>query len=109
MSTAYWLKEIADEEDLWADDAIYHWPSIVAYEYSCLHDKCRKEQPYGVYFCIKDNFESFLKLEVLLAYAWADEKMDERFRNEILCQISKRIARIYHRGDHTSEILQYIV
>ena len=28
---------------------------------------------------------------------------------EILCQISKRIARIYHRGDHTSEILQYIV
>ncbi len=28
---------------------------------------------------------------------------------EILCQISKRIARIYHRGSHTSEILQYIV
>ena len=59
-----WLKKIASDDSFWSDETIESWPSIIAYEYRLLRGLCKREKPYGVLFCLKDNFESFLKLEV---------------------------------------------
>ena len=83
-----WLKTISLSAEMWADDSIDSWPSIIAYEYRLLHRLCEEEQPYGVLICLKDNFEIFLKLEVLLSFSWADQNMDEDFRKRVISQIT---------------------
>ena len=83
-----WLKKIASDDSFWSDETIESWPSIIAYEYRLLRGLCKREKPYGVLFCLKDNFESFLKLEVLLSFAWVDRNCDEEFRRRTICQIT---------------------
>ena len=83
-----WLKKIASDDSFWSDETMDGWPSIIAYEYRLLRNLCKREKAYGVLFCLKDNFESFLKLEVLLAFAWADRNCDEEFRKRTICQIT---------------------
>ena len=74
-----WLEEIADDPDFWVPGAEDAYPSVTAHEYRRLQEYCRKEEPYAVLLSLKDNFEALLKLEVLLAYAWAAKNMDEAF------------------------------
>ena len=83
-----WLKKIASDDSLWSDETMDEWPSVIAYEYRLLRSLCKREKAYGVLFCLKDNFESFLKLEVLLSFAWADQNCDEEFKRRTICQIT---------------------
>ena len=88
MASKSWLVDIAQNKELWAKGEMEDWPSIIAYEYQRLRRLCEKEQSYGVLLCLRDNFESFLKLEVLLSFAWADQYTDEEFRKNVVCQIT---------------------
>lgn len=75
---AHWLEEIADDKSYWLSDAEKLFPSVIAHEYNMLHRYCRQKEPYAVLLSLKDNFESLLKLEVLLAYAWSAHLNDEQ-------------------------------
>ena len=76
---AHWLEEIAADKSYWLSDAEKLFPSVIAHEYSMLRKYCRQKEPYAVLLSLKDNFESLLKLEVLLAYAWGAHLNDEQF------------------------------
>ena len=75
----HWLTEIAEDPELWIPDAEEAYPSVIAYEYRKLRRYCREMKPYAVLLCLEDNFEVLLKLEVLLAYAWAAWNTDNAF------------------------------
>ena len=83
-----WMEKIAGEEKKWAEHAENVYPSVIAYEYRRLRGLCREKKAYGVQICLKDNFETLLKFEVLLAYAWAAQNMDESFFNKTISQIT---------------------
>ena len=75
----HWLTEIAEDPELWIPDAEEAYPSVIAYEYRKLRRYCREMKPYAVLLSLEDNFEVLLKLEVLLAYAWAAWNTDNAF------------------------------
>ena len=75
----HWLAKIAEDTECWIPDAEKAYPSVIAHEYRSLRDYCRNKEPYAVLLSLKDNFEALLKLEVLLAYAWAARNTDEAF------------------------------
>lgn len=84
-----WLENIAQDESLWIEN-ISEWPSIVAYEYKNLRDLCSNGKAYGALMCLKDNFETILKFETLLAFAWAEKNTDESFKKETISKITTR-------------------
>ncbi len=82
-----WLLKIADDEDKWASDVENTFPAVLAYEYKCLKEYCKKDEPFAVLLSIKDNFEALLKFEVLLAYAWAAKNTNDAFKANTLSLI----------------------
>ena len=72
-----WLTILAEDDQYWITDAEKVYPSVIAYEYKRLREYCRKQAPYAVLLSLKDNFESILKLEVLLSMAWIREYLDD--------------------------------
>ena len=82
-----WLETVAKDGAYWAEGA-EQWPSVLAYEYRGLRSFCENRQPYAVLLCLKDNFETLLKTEVLLAYAWADQNAPENVRDETICRLA---------------------
>lgn len=78
-ASGHWLVQIADNTEHWIPYAEKAYPSVIAHEYRSLREYCRREEPYAVLLSLKDNFEALLKLEVLLAYAWAAKNTDEAF------------------------------
>ncbi|MBQ6024116.1 MAG: tetratricopeptide repeat protein [Lachnospiraceae bacterium] len=83
-----WLLKIADDEDKWALDVENTFPAVLAYEYKCLKEYCKKEEPFAVLLSIKDNFEALLKFEVLLAYAWAVKNTNDAFKAGTISSIA---------------------
>lgn len=87
-SRSGWLKLIAQNSDYWYEDVIDTYPSVISYEYKNLRDLCCEEEPYGVLLSIKDNYETFLKLEVLLSYAWASNYVDKPAVNSTIALLT---------------------
>ena len=75
----HWLTEIAEDPELWIPDAEEAYPSVIAYEYRKLRRYCREMKLYAALLSLEDNFEVLLKLEVLMAYAWAAWNTDNAF------------------------------
>ena len=78
-AAGHWLAQIAGETEYWLPDTEKAYPSVIAHEYRSLRKYCRNKEPYAVLLSLKDNFEAILKLEVLLAYAWAARNTNETF------------------------------
>ena len=72
----HWLEEIALDPALWIPDAENAYPAVIAYEYGRLRNLCREKKPYAVLLCLKDNYETLLKFETLLAFAWVSRKFE---------------------------------
>ena len=85
----HWLTELYEDETYWLDNVENAYPAILAYEYNCLRSLCKDGQPYGVLLSLKDNFESLLKLEVLLACAWACTNTEESVIHNAVAQLMK--------------------
>lgn len=84
---SHWLVELANDEKYWITDAEEAYPAVIAYEYRNLRKFCREKQSYAVLLSLKDNFEALLKLEVLLAFAWAAQNGDEVFESQTVSQL----------------------
>ena len=83
-----WIEELVIDYSLWNPHIIHEYPSVLAYEYMCLHTMCEKKQPYGLLLCIKDNFESLLKYIVLLSLAWLTKISDDDIEKECLAYLT---------------------
>lgn len=83
----HWLKTIANDKELWIED-ISEWPSIIAYTYESLHGLCSEEKAYGVQMRLKDVFETILKFETLIAFAWAEHNTDDSFKETTISLIT---------------------
>ena len=88
----HYLEAAADDPGLWSDGAISRWPSVIAYEYCRLRLLCKEKRPYAVLLCLKDNMESLLKLETLLAFAWAAETIGEDFTRDFDSSSPQKMA-----------------
>ena len=88
-SPDHWLLDLADDPESWAPGAEQAYPAVIAYKYRSLKEYCRKEAPYAVLLSLKDNFEALLKMQVLLAYAWAAKNTDEGFETETISRLTK--------------------
>ncbi len=84
----HYLEAAAADPDLWLVSADRLWPSVIAYEYRRLHLLCEEKRPYAVLLCLKDNFESLLKLETLLSFAWAAQTMGEDFAHKTIALLT---------------------
>ncbi len=82
-----WLSVLAKDENLWISDAETSYPAVIAYEYRTLRRFCGEKRAYAVLLSLKDNFEALLKLEVLLAFAWAAQNGDEVFESRTISQL----------------------
>lgn len=82
-----WLPALAEDENYWVSEAETVYPAVVAYEYRNLRRFCRESQAYAVLLSLKDNFEALLKLEVLLAFAWAAQNGTEVFESQTISQL----------------------
>ena len=82
-----WLSEIAKDKGLWVED-ISKWPSIIAYTYESLRHLCEEGKAYGVQMRLKDNFETILKFETLIAFAWAEHNTDDTFIEQTISLIT---------------------
>lgn len=87
ITEKYWLSDIANDDALWVTDAPKIYPSIIAREYKTLHELCENRQPYGVLLSLKDNFETILKYEILLACAWIHENVNEEVSLKAISQL----------------------
>lgn len=85
-----WLAAIASDGENWFNDVEVKYPAVIAYEYRQLREYCRKENPYAVLLGLKDNFEALLKFEVLLAYSWAANHMDQNFIASTVSQLMSK-------------------
>ena len=84
---ADWLTALAEDENLWIPGAETSYPAVVAYEYRNLRRFCRESRAYAVLLSLKDNFEALLKLELLLAFAWASQNGDEVFESQTISRL----------------------
>ena len=84
----HWLIAAAENDDLWKAGVEENYPSVIAYEYRQLRKYCREKKPYAVLLSLKDNFESLLKLETLLAFAWAKKRMGKEFEQSTISQLT---------------------
>lgn len=87
-TSKHWLIELVENKTIWIDEAAELWPSVVAFEYYRLKERCKKADSYGVLLCLKDNIEVLLKFETLISYAWAAQNMDIAFEEETISQIT---------------------
>ena len=88
-SEKYWLESISEDKEAWVEDADKVYPCIIAANYQRLHDLCKRNDPYGVLLCLKENFECLLKYTVLIEYAWAKANMDEEFEKSVISKITE--------------------
>ena len=85
--TLGWLRSLAESEEYWIVEAETAYPSVVAYEYRNLRHFCREGHAFAVLLSLKDNFEALLKLEVLLAFAWAAWYGDDVFEKQTISRL----------------------
>ena len=83
----HWLTELYEDHSYWIENIEYDYPSIIAYEYNNLRTLCNDCQPYGVLLSLKDNFETLLKLEILLACSWASVNTNETILQNTIVQL----------------------
>ena len=88
--SGHWLTEIAEDPELWIPDAEEAYPSVIAYKYRELRSYCREKRPYAALLSLKDNYEVLLRLEVLLAYAWAARNTDNAFKASTISLLTAR-------------------
>lgn len=83
QTTEMWLKNVAEDPEYWVDEKdLNEYPGIIIFEYERLRSLCYECDAYGAMHCLKDNFETILKFEVLITYAWTDTNLDEDFKKE---------------------------
>ena len=82
-----WLSDVAKDERYWFPGVETAYPSVVAYEYRNLRRFCREGMAYAALLSLRDNFEALLKLEVLLAFAWAAQNGDDVFEKQTVSKL----------------------
>ena len=84
-----WLNDIYENNDFWVEGAEENYPCLISFEYRRLREFCKDSNAYALRFCLNENFESLLKFETLISYAWAVSNMEVAFVEKTVAMITK--------------------
>jgi hydrogenase maturation factor len=64
-----WYEELAENSNIWCQEAYCNFPSVIAHEYKRYNDMLMKGEIYGAFLQIKDLYEVKLKFPILIKSA----------------------------------------
>ena len=98
-----WIIELSSDSSVWSDELIGEgsvWPAPIVFNYKRLRDMMKQGNVYGSILQIKDLHEMILKISVITALIYLDEK----FENELLDEtdiVDKLMQKKFAFGDWT--------
>ncbi|MBR5970862.1 MAG: hypothetical protein IK016_11045 [Lachnospiraceae bacterium] len=80
MDKTKWIKELAEDESLWALDEMTRraWPAPIVNDYLRLREQMEKGNVYGAMLAFRDLYEVSLKIPTLMALIYMDHKDEDK-------------------------------